>query len=255
MSADHEALAELAAVHALGALEGEDLARFRAHLETGCPECSRALGDWRAALVLLAQDLREPPPRRLRSAIMARIAPHPGRPPTRARFWIGLRWAASVAVAAGLLAVIASAFVAVRYEARTGQLAREIATLHERMRQEDLLGRLLRDPATRVVPLAGLEVSPGAQGRIVWHERQGGVLFATNLPPVPRDKAYELWIITEGQPLPAGVFNVDVGGHGRLTVAPLPEGLQADRFAVTLEPSAGVAAPTGPMYLASEASG
>ncbi len=254
MNTEHEPFSELAVVYALGALDGEDLVQFRTHLQTGCTECNRTLEDAHAALAHLAQGLSEPPPRRLRSAVIGRIAGDTG-PRAGARFWTGFRWAASVAVAAGVLAAVASALVAVRYEARMGQLAREVSGLRDQARQQDLLLRLLGDPATQVVALAGLDVSPGAQGRIVWHEREGGLFFATNLPPIPREKAYELWIIAAGKPIPAGVFSVDVEGHGRLRVAPLPGPVRVDQFAVTLEPAAGVPAPTGTMYLASKAPG
>jgi anti-sigma-K factor RskA len=255
MNTTHEPFTELAAVYALCALDGEELVQFEAHLETGCAMCRRALDDSHTALVQVAQGLREAPPRQLRRAIIGGLgrgqASAQGRPP----FWAGFRWAASVAVATGVLAAILSAFVAMRYEARTGQLAREIARLREQVRQQDLLPRLLRDPATRVVALTGLDVSPGAQGRMIWHEREGGVFFASNLPPVPRDRAYELWIIADGHPLPAGVFTVDVEGHARLRVDPLPGGVPGDQFAVTLEPAAGAPGPTGPMYLASKGPG
>jgi hypothetical protein len=43
---------------------------------------------------------------------------------------------------------------------------------------------------------------------------------------------------------------VDASGVGRVKVPPL-EDVPVDVFAVTLEPEAGVPAPTGAMYLAS----
>ena len=48
---------------------------------------------------------------------------------------------------------------------------------------------------------------------------------------------------------PAGVFKVDASGRGTLRVD--PTGGPAAKFAVTLEPEAGVPAPTGPIVLAS----
>jgi anti-sigma-K factor RskA len=251
MSAEHEPFADLVAVYALGALDGDDLVRFRAHLDTGCAECRQALGEHQAVLVNLADTLRHDPPRRLRAVLLQRLGRRGSRPPGRARFWTGLRWAASVAVAAGFLAAAGATFVAMRYEARTGELAREVATLREQLRQQDLLQRLLQEPATRVVTLRGLEPSPGAQGRMVWHDDAGGVFLASNLPPVSREKAYELWIIADGKPIPAGVFRVDVEGRAGIRVPPPPAPTRAAQFAVTLEPAAGVPAPTGPMYLAS----
>jgi anti-sigma-K factor RskA len=46
------------------------------------------------------------------------------------------------------------------------------------------------------------------------------------------------------------VFEVDPAGTGSLRVSPLPGVGKVDVFAVTLEPAGGVAAPSGPMYLA-----
>jgi hypothetical protein len=171
------------------------------------------------------------------------------RPPLR--FWRGLRWAASVAVAAGLLASLVSVYVSALYEGRIGQMAREAVALREQVQQQTLALALLRDPTTQVVQLSGLEPSPNARGRMIWNEREGGLLVTSELPPAPRGKAYELWMIAGGTPIPAGVFTVDDEGKGGVRMPPIPDAPAVDRFAVTLEPAAGVPAPTGPMYLAS----
>ncbi len=54
----------------------------------------------------------------------------------------------------------------------------------------------------------------------------------------------------KGAPTPTGVFTVDAKGVGSLRVAPMQAAGAVDTFAVTLEPAAGVPAPTGAMYLA-----
>src|SRR5438105_3353088 len=113
---------ELAAAHALGSLGRDDLARFQAHL-AGCAECEQLLVDYREALVGFAADLRQPPPRRAKRGAMAGVDRRGARG-ARERFWSGLRWAASVAVAAGLLASVAATYVSGRYEGRLGQMAR-----------------------------------------------------------------------------------------------------------------------------------
>ena len=110
---------------------------------------------------------------------------------------------------------------------------------------------LIRDPATPVVTLSGLEPAPGAKARMLWHATAGGLLVAQGLPPAPEGKAYELWAIAgKSAPVPAGVFAVDAKGVGSLRVAPIQAVGAVDTFAVTLEPAAGVPAPTGAMYLA-----
>jgi anti-sigma-K factor RskA len=250
VSPDHELFRELASAYALGALDGDDLARFRAHLE-GCAECERLLVEYREALVLSAADLRDAPPLGVKRILMERVGRRRGQRGT-ARFWPGLRWAASVAIAAGLLASVISVFVSARYEMRIGRMAREVAALREQVARERQALVLLRDPATRVIPLAGLEPSPKAQGRMIWNEHEGGVFVAANLPPAPPGKAYELWAIAGGKPAPAAVFAVNAEGAGGARVTPLAGGRKVEQFAVTLEPAGGVPAPTGPMYLASK---
>jgi anti-sigma-K factor RskA len=269
VSPTHQAFEELAAVYAAGALDGQDLAIFQAHLAQGCRECEMVLAEYRDALMAVAEDLRETPPARVRQALLARVRQESGRAPrmpTRARSWAAFRWVASVAVAAGLMAAVISGFVSSRYEARLGQMAREAATLRERLDQmareaatladETALQRqivaLLAEPATRVVALSGLAPSPEAQARMIWHDRAGGVLLAAGLPPAPADKTYELWAIASGKPIPAGLFLVGAEGSGNLQVKPLAGTPKVDVFAVTLEPAGGVPAPTGQMYLASK---
>jgi anti-sigma-K factor RskA len=252
MSTPHEPLADLAAAYSLGALDAEDLVRFEEHLRSGCAECRRALADHRDALVQVARAVGAPPPPRARRRLMERVGRGRARRPASGRFWSGFRWAASVAVAAGLLAAVISTFVSARYEARLGQMAREVAALREQMQQQLVALTLLRDPVTRVVALAGLAPSPNARGRMIWHEVQGGVLVAADLPPVPPGQIYELWAIVEGKPIPAGLFTVDGEGRGGVRVAALPGAPRVDQFAVTLEPAGGAPAPTGPMYLASK---
>ena len=250
VSPNHEPFGELTAAHALGSLGGGDLARFEAHL-AGCAECERLLGEYREALVGLAADVRQPPPGRAKRDMMARV----GRRRSRGageRFWSGLRWAASVAVAAGLLASVAATYVSGRYESQLGQMAREVAALRGQVGQQRLALALLRDPATQVVLLAGLTPSPQARGRLIWNEHAGGLLVAADLPPAPPGKAYELWAMVGARPLPIGVFGVDAEGKGSLRVAPLAGARRVNRFAVTLEPAQGVPVPTGQTYLATK---
>jgi anti-sigma-K factor RskA len=271
VSPTHHAFEELAVVYAVGALDGQDLAVFQAHLAQGCAECERVLAEYGDALAAAAGDLREAPPPRVRQALMARVrsidarAEAEARVRARSRSWAAFRWVASVAVAAGLIAAVVGGYVSSRYEARLGQMARDAAALRERLdqmaREAVTLGEqmaeqrqilaLLHDPATRVVALAGLAPSPRAQARMIWHDQAGGMLLAAGLPPVPADKTYELWAIAAGKPIPAGLFTVDPEGKGKLQVMPLPGTPKVDVFAVTLEPAGGVPAPTGQMYLAS----
>jgi anti-sigma-K factor RskA len=255
----HEPFDELAAVYAVGALDGEDLVRFEAHLREGCSTCETTLRESREALAGLARE-RPPaiPPAHVRDALLRRVEAS-SRPRTSRRRWIP--WAIGTAAAAVAAAAFTAGMVASRYEARLGIVARETAQVREQLRREQALLReevaaaravaeLLRDPATRVVTLNGLPAAPAASGRVVWHDKAGGRLYVSGLAPAPAGKTYELWTIVGAAPRPAGTFDVDTAGRASRPVAPADDG-PVKVFAVTLEPAGGVPAPTGPMVLAS----
>jgi anti-sigma-K factor RskA len=249
---------ELAAGYALGALADAERDRFEALLRAGDPAARRALREAEEVVTGVATQFRESPPMSVKEALMARVAadqappagarvvPLAERPRRRARWavaWVG-------AVAAGLAAVIVGLTVSTRYEERLATLAREAAVLREQLQGQQQVVAILRDPATQMVALAGQAPSPEARGRMLWHAAQGGLLVAAGLPAPPAGKAYQLWAIAgQGAPVPAGVFTPDARGVGSLRVPPLPGVARVDVFAITLEPAAGVPAPTGAMYL------
>jgi anti-sigma-K factor RskA len=259
-----EAFDTLVAVYAVGALDGEERARLEAHLAEGCLTCERTLRESGEALAALASESpRTIPPGHIKDALIRRIAsvtPHvrrvrPG--PSR------LRWVAGTVAAVIVVSAFTGAYVAARYEARLGQMARETAAIRERLRLDQLaldeqlatyrdVVELLRDPATRVITLGGLAPARQALARVVWNDRTGGHIFVANLEPAPAGKAYELWTIGAGAPRAAGLVTVPASGKGSQRVDPVPGGDTVKVFAITLEPAGGTAAPTGPMILASK---
>jgi anti-sigma-K factor RskA len=260
---NHEPFDTLAATYALGALDGDERAQFERHLAGGCDVCEETLREAAETLAALART--EPPaipPPGVKEALLRRIeATMPARrerPQPRRLVWAVAALAAMIASAA-----FTGTFVASRYEGRLGQMAREAAALRERVQRDEAALReqiavyqgavdLLRDPATQVVTLHGLGPSPEATGRVIWNPTSGGHVFVANLPAAPAGSVYEMWTIGEGAPQPAGLFKVDASGRGTHRIAAVEDGKPVKVFAVTLEPEAGVPAPTGPMVLASK---
>ena len=80
--------------------------------------------------------------------------------------------------------------------------------------------------------------------------------FATsNLEPLQPGKTYELWLIPAaagGSPIPAGTFRPDERGNASVILPPLPKGVEAKAFGVTVEDEGGAATPTQPIILAGE---
>jgi anti-sigma-K factor RskA len=283
----HEPFAELAPAYALGALDGEERARFEAHLAAGCPACEAVVRDYGEVLAGLgAAAAPVAPPPAVRARLLERLATEPGLPrrepaprpappptpapparsprpapparataPPRSRLGWPLAWAATLAAAAAVVAYLWTTVGDLRREAamREAQIAalrtRLAALAGEAARQQEQLA-LLRAPETSVVALAGQPPSPSAHGRMWWHGQSRRGLFVTSgLPPAPPDKTYQLWVISDGKPISAGVFAVDPGGSGVLPVGPIPDAARAEAFAVTLEPAGGLPAPSGSMYL------
>lgn len=253
---DHETYETHAAVYVVGALDGDDLARFEAHLAEGCERCEPIVRESREALVRMALGATPAvPPPDVKAALQARIDAAM-RPSARAsrRGW--LTWSIATAAVVALAVMLASGVVASRYEKQLGQMAREMTRERERLQAQEAALRtqvaameLLRDPATRIVELR----SPSggqALARVIWNDKAGGHLLVANLTPAPEGKAYELWALGGAQPRPAGVFQV--GSDGRAAQKVDAGGEPAKGFAVTLEPATGVPAPTGPIVLASK---
>jgi anti-sigma-K factor RskA len=105
-------------------------------------------------------------------------------------------------------------------------------------------------PDVLQVSLAGQPPAPGAVGRAFWSRSRGLVFAAASLPPLPADRTYQLWYLTSGAPVSAGLFRPDASGRAVVTVDPPPGGVAPTGLAVSNEPAAGVPAPTGPIYLA-----
>jgi anti-sigma-K factor RskA len=82
------------------------------------------------------------------------------------------------------------------------------------------------------------------RGNIFVHSRLGVLLIASNLPPLPAGRTYEMWVIPTktSAPRPAGLFLSDAQGSA-INLLPVPlDALYA--VAVSVEPESGSPAPT-----------
>lgn len=78
-------------------------------------------------------------------------------------------------------------------------------------------------------------------GAVVVVVRSGAAYMILSSPGVPADRAYEAWVIRDGSAIPAGLAPA---GQGLAVIALEVSVLPGDVAAVTVEPAAGVRAPT-----------
>jgi anti-sigma-K factor RskA len=246
----HEQLAEDLALHALGSLADDEQAALEKHLQE-CAECRQELEYLRADMALLALSTPGPaPPRRARERLMMAVAREPRRKiAPQSRSWrIPLQW-----IAAAALAIVA-AFLG----RQNAGLKRQLSHLRSEFegqqvqlqRAREVVETLTATDAMRVT-LVVAKTPPQPQGKAFYLRGRGRLIFlASNLPPVPAQKTYELWLIpTTGAPVPAGVFQPDARGSATVIDPPLPVGLEAKAFAITVEPESGSSTPTMPIVM------
>ena len=248
----HEQFAEDLAMHALGVLEGDPEKVLREHLEQ-CASCRRELEELRGDSALLALSVAGPkPPSRARTRLMNAVSGEPRLARTRPRIQWGaaLGWLAAAAMIVGV-AFLWKQNLGLRstIERLAQAVEREKVELEAARREAEVLQA--PDAAHYEVLPVGLKSPPPPSGKAIYSRQRGGLIFmASNLRPVPASKAYELWLVpTAGAPIPAGVFKPDSRGRALVINPPLPAGVEAKAFAITVEPEQGSSAPTTPIIM------
>ena len=253
---------DLAAAYALGALSADEARRFEAFLATS-PEAQREVREYREVAALLALAGPEPAagsslPGGLRDRILARVAEQksrslpaaaspPGVRPSSA-VWVAL--AASLLLALGLGAGLVSvrgrlAAVETELTARNATLAQTAQRLTER---EATLNAIL-EPGVELFQLTSSgDPEPGIQ--LFWNrQRHQAIVHGFRLKPVPAGKAYQLWFIKDGAPVPSVTFKPEPDGHAKVEAVPVPEGGTLSAAAITVEPEGGSTQPTLPIVM------
>jgi len=252
----HEQFADDLALYALGELTGAERESLDEHLHT-CAACRRELQALRGDLGLLGLSSSGPqPPARSKERLMRAIASEPRRGPSSTSVELPRRslwWAWVPAFAA-----VALFFVAIGMWRSNQHMNDLVAELTNRNQEEgiqlDRLNqemRLLTSPDAVHVSLNPMKSPRQPSGTAIFSPSQKRMIFmASNLPPVPEGKAYELWIIPmNGAPIPAGVFKPDEHGNATMMDHPMPEGVEAKAFAITVEKEEGSDKPTSPIML------
>lgn len=237
----HEQFADDLALYALDALAGEERVSLEQHL-AGCTSCHSELQRLRGDMALLALSAGGPrPPQRARQRLLNAIAKEPRLSVRAAKpqaWWAAVPW---VIAAAAMVMVV----LLIRHD---GELEKTVRALEQQVAQQDVEVQQARDvvatftaPEAQQVTLVAAKTPPQPQGKTFYLQDKGRLIFlANNLPPLPPEKIYELWLIPKtGAPIAAGLFRPDAHGSATVVNPPLPTGVEAKTFAVTLEPESG----------------
>jgi anti-sigma-K factor RskA len=223
---NHSEYEQLAAGYVLGALEPDDEHVFQRHLG-GCSQCEANVRDLEEVVGTLAYAAPPvDPPETLWASIQREVRrearPEPRRAQPQPRAVRPRRWASPlVARLAAAAAIVAVAALSVW----NLSLRDENATYRDRVTALEQATRLLNEPDTAKVTLEGSAAA--TQATVLAAPAQDrGVLIVENLPPLQRNKVYELWGIPErgtGKPQKAVI------------IIPLEEGPQTLEFEMPIE--------------------
>lgn len=171
---------------------------------------------------------------------------------TETSFW-------KIAAAASVILLIGSIVMNLFTYNKYHQANQDLAVAREDLNSVEQKNREMEQGLTVVqskysVPVAlnGLEAAPDAAAKVFWMKNTGEVFIdASNLPPAPQGKAYQLWGIVDGKPVSGGMILTTKGGD-KFLMQKMSSFGKAEAFAITLEPEKGNATPQGPMFVKGE---
>ncbi len=286
----HEDYKGMLAAQALNALEAAETRNLEAHLQS-CAECRSQLSEWEDTATGLAFAGLEArplePSRQLRESILEAVRadatgrglqagsplgvgtrgattdaengqrPQPSNvvPLKESRPWSSAQTWGAIAAGLVLVGLVASLFVLWKQNREARQelasLSTQVSDSQRQLSQQREAIEIVSAPGTRMMKLAGTKLMPEAHAMLAYDKNGRAILMARGLPPAPAGKAYQLWFIAGGKPMPGNVFSTDASGAGALKDQIPPEARNAAVFAITLEPEKGVQTPTGEIYLSS----
>jgi anti-sigma-K factor RskA len=225
---------ELAAAYALGAVSTEERVAAEAHLR----ECERhpEVAEYSAvaAGLAVAAPEKEPPPAlkaRLMDAVRAGPAPLELARPEKQSLLDSIRsWftpARAGYAMSGVMAVLVAALL--------------VWNISLQSDDDDGSGGQV------VVHLSG-----AATGRVMYlPDERIAVMDVTDLEPLPVDQTYQVWAISDGQPVSLGLMSAEPSGHSTAAMVDI-DLAGVDELAVTIEPAGGSPLPTSDPVLTGE---
>ncbi|MCW4355794.1 anti-sigma factor [Hoyosella sp. YIM 151337] len=219
----------LTGAYALDALPPIERERFEAHLKR-CPTCANEVAELRGAAARIGAAAAAEPPSHLRERVLHEVSQTRQRPPEVAPERRKPQWlpvASAVAAAASLLIAIALGI----------QLGQVNQQLGEEREARELIAQRYQEFADLVTAgdaqlMTTTMEGGGTASAVVAHSHNSALFVTHDLPPLPEDSDYQLWVIGPDGTHSPGV--VETEG------AVLARGIGADtQLAITVEPAGG----------------
>ena len=245
MTNPHLPFEENLAVYALGALDMEEAAALRAHLQT-CDSCRAKLAGYeRVGMGLLSALPPRAPRPALKQALAARL---PGAKATIVRRWHN-NWGFGLAAAVLTLALLVGINLFTFFRLR--ELQSQQLELTRRLEIEQTALAMIASSGARTLALSDGQVTGSL---VINNGNNSGMLIISNLPALQVEETFQIWLIKpEGDRVSAGLFNADTQSAITLVSFASRGSFQDYRgIGVTIEPSGGSDQPTGPKVLGVE---
>lgn len=257
----NETFEELCAGYVLDALSDEDRLEFEAMLDNAGESEQKLYQELKAAAnqLAFAADAQAPSPA-VKQRLMQQIQPDNSVTAKDERPHSNRYTMAMAACFALFIITVALGFYAINIngdlnnkETLIAQQKATIVELKNKVQHREELLSILSARTVDLVVMTGMEVNANGYGKIIWDpEKNQALLQVSNLPAEPEGMDYQLWLIKNNKPMPAGVFSVNATDEASFfKVQEMPDVTMnaTSAFAVTLEPEGGMAQPTGDMYL------
>lgn len=240
----HPDLHTLTGAYALDALDADEREAFEAHLPD-CGPCQEEVEGFLATTSLLGSAVSEAPPAHLKGAILGSVARTRQDPPGTAepasqrpanivelsrrparRAWMDRL----VLPAAAVMAVVVAGMSIL------------VGNLNRRLDDVVPANDVAAVVAAEDLQTWDAELPSGGTARVVFSATRGeGWFLADGMDATEAGKVYELWLIDEEGPSPAGLFNAS---GGRAAHAFTGDVSRAQAIGVTVEPESGSLQPT-----------
>jgi anti-sigma-K factor RskA len=227
-------------LYALGVADEPEKSEIRQHLNRECEVCVAGMKKARTITAVLGGTaMAATPSPKLRRRILASVGVEEK----------GFGWAPFLAAAAVL-----SLCAAVYFGGREREFAEMATRLRDQLGQQTVeLHRLneafaiVNGPETTMTSFGAGQPQP-PKGRVFVNPSQGVLLMASNLPPAPAGKVYEMWVIPKGgKPRRAGEFRSQSDGTAIHVYRGTVDVSGTGAVAVTMENEGGANEPTMPI--------